>query len=115
VATAAPRELDRELADAARGGVQEHHVAGAHAGHEVDQPPGGQALDGDGGHGRERHGVGEVQQLVDRHRRQLGVGAAAAARVVGDAGAGVGSGRVARVSTSGGPKRVTWIARTWSA
>jgi len=111
-----------------------------------------------------------VQQLVDRYRRQLGVGAAATARVVGDAGAdeggvdaradnvddaggltardpgelgwvehgtaalgvgevhadgvdadadlagrGVGSGTVARVSTSGEPKRVIWIARKRAA
>jgi hypothetical protein len=169
VATAAPRELDRELADAARGGVQEHDVAGAHAGHEVHQPPSGKGLDGDSSHGRERHRVGEVQELVDRHRRQLGVRAARTARVVGDAGAeeggvdaladdvdhpgglaardpgelgrvehgtaavsekftptawmrtrtwpgaGVGSGTVARVSTSGGPKPVIWIARIRSA
>jgi len=44
-----PGELDRELADAARGGVKEHDVAGAHIGDEVNEPPGGKALDGDSG------------------------------------------------------------------
>jgi len=70
--------------------VKEYDVAGAHVGYEVNQPPSGKALDGDSGHGRERHGVGEVQELVDRHRRELGVRAATTARVVGDAGADEG-------------------------